>query len=131
MEKIKGFFQSEQWKDILTVAVVIFVGFGSFILGRMSVENNQTTSAISDTNENQNADVVSSIPDVGIPQGESPTSGDSENSSNKNFFASSKGKKYYTANCSAGKNIKTSNLVYFDTASQAESAGYTLSSSCK
>ena len=46
------------------------------------------------------------------------------------YFASKKGKKNYSAGCSAGKTIKEANRIYFDTASEAQNAGYTLSSSC-
>ncbi|MBY0376736.1 metal-binding protein, partial [Patescibacteria group bacterium] len=46
------------------------------------------------------------------------------------FFASNRGNKYYPLSCSAGKTIKQENRVFFDSASAAESAGYTLSSSC-
>ncbi|MDR3519941.1 MAG: hypothetical protein P4L63_03610 [Candidatus Pacebacteria bacterium] len=139
MEKIKQFLGSEKGKDILTVLIVILVGFGSFMLGRLSKENPQTQPS-EETSNNQNAnassaditgaDVVrqnTNAPDVGIPQGGSLTPG---TSSAKPFFASSKGKKYYTANCSAGKTIKPANLIYFDTEAAAQKAGYTLSSSC-
>ena len=128
IEKIKHFLNSEKGKDILVVIIVILVGLGAFILGRLSKENDQTNTntGYTDQNNDQNANTVSSISDVGIPQG-SPTL----NTSGKNFFASSKGKKYYTTNCSAGKNIKPANMIYFNTATEAAFAGYTLSSSCK
>ena len=47
------------------------------------------------------------------------------------YFASKMGHKYYSISCSAGKTIKLENRIYFSSASQAESAGYTLSSGCK
>jgi hypothetical protein len=65
---------------------------------------------------------------VDVPQGTNPTA---TNSSGKNFFASCKGKKYYTIDCSAGKTIKQENRVYFATGEGAKAAGYTLSSECK
>ncbi|MFN4181158.1 MAG: Ada metal-binding domain-containing protein [Candidatus Paceibacteria bacterium] len=51
--------------------------------------------------------------------------------SEKAFFASKRGKKYYSLDCSAGKSIKQENRVYFDTAQKAEAAGYSLSASCE
>ena len=126
MEKIKQFIESEKGKDILTVLIVILVGFGSFELGRLSKDSPQTQPSEQSAEASaglQNTDV----PDFGIPQGGSLTPG---TSSTKPFFASSKGKKYYTANCGAGKNIKPANLIYFDTEAAAQKAGYTLSSSC-
>jgi hypothetical protein len=46
------------------------------------------------------------------------------------YFASSRGKKYYSINCSAGKTIKVENRIYFATSAEAEGAGYELSGSC-
>ncbi len=107
-EKIKQLATSEQGKDIMIVVIVILVGLGCFALGRMSKES---------VSEGQN-NLKSASP---IKQPE--TSG-------RNFFASSKGSKYYSEGCSGGKTIKKENKVYFDTKEEAEKAGYTLSSSC-
>ena len=126
MEKIKPIIRritnsvaSEQWKDILTVAIVIIVGLGSFGLGRLSTEpsNPSPQTVEADQVNTQGANVVSSK--------QTPV-----NTTGKNFFASSRGKKYYPLNCAAGKSIKTENRVYFVTASDAEKAGYSLSASC-
>lgn len=120
MEKIKSFIESEKGKDILIVIIVIMVGLGSFELGRLSKETTSGGLKIEypDQNTNQPANVVSAIPDVGRP------------TSDKTFFASSRGSKYYTTSCSAGKTIKQENRVYFTTGEEAQRAGYTLSSSC-
>lgn len=138
MEKIKQFLQSEKGKDIMIVIVVILVGLGSFELGRLSKENDSQGVKIEysdQTNTNQGASVISAdignVPDVGLQNPRSTTSGTSvDTSSGKTFFASSKGKKYYTISCSAGKTIKQTNRVYFNTGEEAEAAGYTLSSAC-
>ena len=134
MEKIKQFFnetmQSEKGKDILIVIIVVLVGLGSFELGRLSKENSskgirieygdQAGNAISATesigNLSQNAKIDPII--------------QNSNSVGKTFFASSRGSKYYTISCSAGKTIKQENRIYFTTGEEAERAGYTLSSSC-
>jgi hypothetical protein len=141
MEKIKQFFtqtiQSEKGKDVLIVIIVVLVGLGSFELGRLSKDNGSEGVKIDYPSQNnvEEANVVSAVPDVGILQSRSPTSGTiptstTNSSSGKNFFASSKGKKYYTTSCSAGKTIKQENRVYFTTGEEAEAAGYTLSSAC-
>ena len=39
MEKIKSLIQSEKGRDILTIIIIILVGFGSFILGKLSKED--------------------------------------------------------------------------------------------
>ena len=49
----------------------------------------------------------------------------------QSYFASSRGKKYYSSGCAAGKSIKVENRVYFASKAEAEKAGYELSSSCR
>ena len=135
MEKIKLFFketiQSEKGKDITIVIIVILVGLGSFELGRLSKENDSgglkilsstQTDDYSDQNSSKTANVASAVNSI--------DSGRPTSDTQKNFFASSKGKKYYTISCSAGKTIKQENRIYFTTGEEAERAGYTLSSSC-
>lgn len=125
MEKIKQFFnetiQSEKGKDILIVIIVILVGLGSFELGRLSKEATSEGIKIEylDSKDNQEANVVSA-----------QVVSKNDSSSSKTFFASSRGSKYYTISCSAGKTIKQENRIYFTTGEEAEMAGYTLSSSC-
>ena len=120
MEKIKQlineFIGSERGKDILTVFIVILVGLGSFELGRLSKENSSSGIKIEYLNQdlNQGASVVLAT-----------------ESTNKTFFASKQGTKYYSIGCSAGKTIKQENRIYFATSGEAERAGYELSSSCR
>ncbi len=130
MEKIKQFITSEKGKDVLVVLIVILVGLGSFELGRLSKAG--TSSGIKveyqGKETNLSANTVSALPNelksiVKTPEATSSPSG-------KNFFASSRGSKYYSLGCSAGKTIKQANRIYFATSAEAESAGYTLSSSC-
>lgn len=125
MEKIKQFVSSERGKDILTVIIVILVGLASFGLGRLSKNSqnpgikieypNQSASAVSTGQFTQNTPQIAQI---------------NTNPSGKNYFASSKGKKYYSIGCSAGKTIKQENRIYFNSSEEAEKAGYTLSISC-
>lgn len=98
------------------------MGLGSFELGRLSKGDDSSGIKISYPvqMENQSASVVSAI---------NLTS--KENTSAKNFFASSRGSKYYPIGCSAGKTIVPENRVYFKTGEEAQKAGYELSSSCR
>jgi len=125
MEKIKQFIESDTGKDIMIVIIVILVGLGSFELGRLSKESSSNSIKIEypDENTNQGASVISALTDVENMK-------TSVNNSGKTFFASSRGSKYYTISCSAGKTIKQENRVYFATGEEAQKAGYTLSSSC-
>ncbi|MFZ1019895.1 MAG: hypothetical protein WAN61_02810 [Minisyncoccia bacterium] len=140
MEKIKSFIQSEKGKDILTIVIVILTGLGCFELGRLSVENSPLDAKISppDSSQttidttNQAANAISTQPTASaLPtkiQNSNPAGLPAQ--TGKNFFASSRGKKYYPINCSAGKNIKPENKIYFATGEAAGRAGYTLSSAC-
>ncbi|HEV7701835.1 MAG TPA: hypothetical protein VGO63_00085 [Candidatus Paceibacterota bacterium] len=136
MEKIKQFVISERGKNIMIVVIVILVGTGSFELGRLS--KNGTSSGIKieypDQSNFQPANALSAAEAVSSSSARSmPTSNLSQpaETTHKNFFASSKGKKYYPVGCSAGKSLKMENRVYFATREEAEKAGYTLSASCK
>ena len=125
MEKIKYFIVSQKGKDIMTVIIVILVGIGSFGLGRLS--KNAPNSGLKIEYRDQGASGISATESTQyVPQ----LKENNINTSGKNFFASNRGKKYYSLGCSAGKTIKQENRVYFDTALEAEQAGYTLSTSC-
>lgn len=122
MEKIKSFIQSEKGKDVLTVLIVILIGIGSFELGRISKESPSQGLKIQyrDQNDENDTNIGESYDKpINILSSES-----------KKFFASSKGSKYYTISCGAGKTIKQENRIYFATGDEAKAAGYELSSSC-
>jgi hypothetical protein len=130
MEKIKlaitTWVEGEKGKGVLTVMIIVLVGFGAFELGRLSKEN---TSSGVQIEYNQpavaeEANVFSAVEYASIPKN------NVSKSSSKNFFASNRGSKYYPVGCSGGKTIKQENRVYFVTSEEAEKAGYTLSSSC-
>lgn len=129
MEKIKQFvnlvqqgLQSEKGKDILVIIIVILVGLGSFELGRLSKENS-AASGLKIEYPNQTEEQTTSLV---LPEKNFSTASPSD----KNFFASSRGTKYYSIGCSAGKTIKQANRIYFATREEAETAGYELSSAC-
>ncbi len=62
-----------------------------------------------------------------------PTSsdGDASSTSAGSYVASSRGKKYYPVDCSAAASLSENNKVYFGSQEEAESSGYTKSSSCE
>ncbi len=133
MQKIKLFVESQRGKDILTVMILILVGIGSFELGRLSKESNSSGIKIEymgqeeTLGKNLSANVLQAVK---FAEPATNSSASTTNSSTKNFFASSRGSRYYPIGCSAGKTIKMENRVYFATREEAEQAGYTLSSSC-
>lgn len=46
------------------------------------------------------------------------------------YVASSKGKMYYPVSCGSANNLKQENRIYFQTAIEAEAAGYKRSTAC-
>jgi len=129
MLKIKLFLISEKGKDFLIILIIILVGLISFLLGRLS--NQESSEGLKIRYQDQEALVLSSssLIKAGWDDKLSVPQNSSKNSLGE-YFASNRGKKYYPINCSAGKNIKIENRVYFKTAQEAEKAGYELSSSC-
>lgn len=123
MDKIKQTIttsiESDKGKDILTVIIIILVGLSSFGLGRLSKSNTSSGIKIEYGEElnNQGANVISTVSEAKTASG--------------SYFASNRGSKYYPISCSAGKDIKMENRIYFNTKEEAEGAGYALSSSCK
>jgi hypothetical protein len=128
MEKIKQFIESEKGKDVLVVIIIILVGLGCFELGRLSEENGSSGIRVEYPKQDNNAVPPGNSTQISI---KSPETSLVSISSGKNFFASSKGSKYYSISCSAGKTIKEENRVWFATGEEAQAAGYKLSSACQ
>ena len=134
MEKIKPlikhWIESDTGKDVLVIIIIILVGLGSFELGRLSKDN--ANSGIKIEYSDQEANILGSIDQNSTDLSPNP---DILQNSQKlilgNFFASKRGTKYYSLGCSAGKTIKQENRIYFATSTEAQNAGYELSSSCK
>ena len=133
MEKIKSFIQTEKGKDIMVMIIVILVGLCSFELGRLSKDTKNEGIQVEYPNEEvkQEANAISALSNSNILQNDKMSQTVNTNTSSKNFFASSRGSKYYSVGCSAGKSIKQENRIYFETKEEAERAGYALSSSCR
>lgn len=145
LKKIKQFIENEKGKDILTLAVVVLVGLGSFGLGRLSklTEHNpiyinykeqpantlKATESLSDPEPTTPA--KSLTPKEFVKENPTLNTGSEAISSGGAFFASRIGKKYYSLGCSAGKTIKKENRIYFQTETEAINAGFEKSASCK
>lgn len=146
MQKIKQFLESEQGKDFLIFIIFILVSFGSFYLGRLSKNESKDALQIEyvplEANVLKSSQISQIKPQIAqnspkeaqIAQSflnQNPELNKSNIVINKQFFASSRGKKYYPIDCSAGKSIKLENRTYFASAKEAENRGYEQSSSCK
>lgn len=116
---------SSSLKKFFLALVIVLVAFLSFGIGRLSVEGKREPVKILSQevgsknqevgNTNQTAAVINTIQGSTLNEGE--------------VYASSKGTKYYYSYCKS--TVSDKNKVIFSTAKMAESAGYTLSTTCK
>ncbi len=112
--------------------VLILIGIVSFGLGRLSVGNgvaipvqNAAVGFISSQNGPKSiiSPVASSTVEV-LPKTVPATS-------TAAFVASKSSTKYHKSTCPGAKTIKDSNKIYFQSESEAESAGYSKAANCK
>ncbi|MFA5750713.1 MAG: hypothetical protein WCX79_03350 [Candidatus Paceibacterota bacterium] len=141
MEKIKQYFtENESGKKIVSICITILIGLCSFMFGRtsksdidkgISIEYLDTLESDCNDNTGQNkGKIEKDISRIG-DNTTFNTDTDTKTTRKGEYFASIKGKKYYPVGCSAGKNIKSENRVYFSARIEAEKAGFELSASCK
>ena len=126
LNKIKGQIRIDRF-TLVCLCVIVLVGVSSFELGRFSslsenrsevkLENNNVLAV--KNNEKGNSDLVSDAASS-LPLAKE-----------KVYVASKNGKLYYKTDCSGAKRILAKNEVWFSSRENAESAGYTLSTSCK
>ncbi len=122
---VKQFVTSDQGKDFVVLIIFILANIGSFELGRLSKAHQNPGLKI------EYSEAMARGKVLGVQNNEQEMSQKGSTNSSGNFFASSRGQKYYPRGCSAGDSIKTENRVYFQTREEAEGAGYELSSSCR
>lgn len=122
-EKLKSWLLNDQ---IFYGIMVILVAISSFVLGRLSVDNGNTTKPtiqmIEPITLTATAPLAKSI--------EAPQEISIDTNIINQFVASKNGKRYYLKSCSGAKRIKPENLVSFDSRESAEAAGYTKAANC-
>ena len=89
--------------------MIILVGIGGFVLGRLSYTQTATT------------DVVLQPLDI---------SARTDGTAHKQFYASKRGSAFYPWWCEAGSSIKEENKIYFTSKEQAEAEGYQRTKRC-
>ena len=129
MNKIKQFIEGERGKDVFVIIIVLLVGLASFELGRLSKAS--SGSGVKIEYGTESANVISATELYSNILQNDKMSQKTKNANGKVFFASSRGSKYYSIGCSAGKNIKQENRIYFAIKEEAERAGYELSNACR
>lgn len=106
-------------EDIFVILVIIFVGFGGFGLGRLSLIQEEKTPVT----------IKSETPSQG-GESDSKKIADNDNIENR-FIASSKGSKYHLPWCPGAERIKEENKIWFASEEDAQRAGYTPAGNCK
>ena|SRR3989344_3836398 len=102
----------------LILLIVFFIGLGLGLLIRPS----KPTPIIIDKNVK-----------IGLPARQEEFSKNSSKSFNftgGSFVASINGKNYYPEDCPSAKRIKEENMIWFDSAEEAEADGYTPAKNC-
>lgn len=122
-EQIRGFLHIIEREDIFAVLLIIFVGFASFGLGRLSVlENSQPEITIEKTTLGSRESAASF---AAVQGQEESIPGEGA------VVASRSGKAYHYPWCSGAKRIKEENKITFSTIAEARSAGYEPAKNCK
>lgn len=126
---------SKNAKTWIIILIIILVSIISYFLGRNSVKNDKNydssqTANISQYSSNTEQNTLSTSP-VEASKNQNMTNLSSQSSSNNtgSIYASPNGSKYYLPWCNGGKSLKSK--IYFKTEIEAQSKGYTKSSTCK
>ena len=110
--------------DIFIFLVIIFVGFGSFGLGRLSSQTAKINSGIN----------LSNISAQATPTNQTVTnSKETEPTmvSGGQLVASKNGGKYHFPWCSGAQRILDENKIWFNSSNEARSQGYEPAANCK
>ncbi|HEC32668.1 MAG TPA: hypothetical protein ENI63_00215 [Candidatus Kaiserbacteria bacterium] len=103
--------------DLLIIAVIVLVGFASFGLGRLSVQDTRKVPVTIVETKSQTAS-------VGVLN-------NGKKDSMENVVASKNGTRYYLPWCSGARRIAKQNLITFSSIKEAKKAGYTKAANCK
>jgi len=96
--------------------VVVLIGVTAFGLGRLSTQNAPQPHAAQAAPQGGAAQSAAALAAPGAQGGP--------------YVASKSGSKYYLATCAAAGRISDANKVYFQSAAQAQAAGYEPASNC-
>jgi len=116
-EKLKAFIQDDAYFYTVLIIVVSVVSFG---LGRWSGQELHTISAA--------AVVLTKVPEISLET--STTTPTSVTPGTGKLVASKKGTKYHLITCPGAKQMSEDNKIYFNSAEEAQAAGYTKAANC-
>jgi len=143
LQKIKDF--RDLPKDIFVLAVILLVGVGSFILGRLSIFEEQRKESLSVSQsapsglsgnvfsavlEKPTSSLKSKIT-FSAPIKEAGEASGTVSTIRGAYVASKTGAVFYAPWCSGVKRIKEENKVWFESKEEAMGKGYKPSGNCK
>ena len=121
IDKIKSKIAIDKFVFIYSFIIVV-VAISAFVLGRISVNPKAVPIEALAIKGNQSRQVE-------YPASEDV--GHAISQAGKQYLASKNGKLYYKVGCSGAKRISPKNIVYFNSASEAEYDGYKPDPKCK
>ena len=121
-DKIKGFFIAGWGREILLFLLFGTAVYASFLLGKSTKIASVATPVLIE---------VKDVAPAFVQQKSNVSTGTSGGSSAGGFVAAKSGAKYYPTGCGSANRIKPENKVYFTSEAEAQSAGYTRSTTCK
>lgn len=110
--------------DLFTATAIVLMAVIGFGLGRLSAIYERKTPITVEYLNN-----IATTTSIAAPQNSNKKMGTDAN--NINMVASKNGGKYYPVNCPAASRIKEENKIKFNSAKEAESAGYSASAMCE
>lgn len=134
-EKIKGFIEGQK-EELLLSLIIIFVGLGSFGLGKLSaledVKGQIEIKRGMEATVNRATQLPKSSSNSSYKPPEQVTQpSTSQSQLNEVVVASKSGTKYHFPWCSGAKRISEKNKITFNTIEEARKAGYTPAGNCK
>lgn len=113
-------------RTIIVSLIIVIVSGASFVLGRMSMSQQQ-----------EKGDIIYKTQATELLMGNATTAYtnmphvQTKNTTTGQYVASKNGKLYYTVGCKAGNRLSEKTKIYFNSADEAMSAGYSPAPSCK
>lgn len=125
----KQFLKTLQRQDVFMILLIIVVGVASFGLGRLSLEDTQ--SSVSPVNLENILETYISTEDTPSTSAEKTATSQQENTTQRAFVGSKNSDKYHYPWCPGALQMKEENKVWFTSREEAESSGYTPAGNCK
>ncbi len=122
-KKIKGNIEGLKiGLEIVFSVILVLTCLASFGLGRLSVQKPA---------QNDTVSIIGQVSTYEDYSGSKQGGGYQESESSYGVYVASRsGTKYYLPSCSGASRIKEENKIWFNSTSEAESAGFTKSSTC-